>query len=229
MEEISPIKEILYSEIKKISEKKIHQFLQNNEYSSVIKNLLENIMPKISNIDGENEEKLGVLAESISHFMLTEMLIPTQRKIIHNDIEIDIIIPNLNKLKDVSDDAIIINFDKSTNSNEIHKQIEALKTIQKNEKNIWIVSNKKLHSVPNIYRTDQHENSFSNLFTDVRDFVTNKKFGKLNISNPNFDKLVFFLNSTKYLSNEKSSIRLISANTGLEVNCSICFFKLSNE
>ena len=181
MEEISPIKEILYSEIKKISEKKIHQFLQNNEYSSVIKNLLENIIPKISNIDGENEEKLGVLAESISHFMLTEMLIPTQRKIIHDGIEIDIIIPNLNKLKDVSDDAIIINFDKSTNSNEIHKQIEALKTIQKNEKNIWIVSNKKLHSVPNIYRTDQHENSFSNLFTDVRDFVTNKKFGKLNI------------------------------------------------
>ena len=45
MEEISPIKEILYSEIKKISEKKIHQFLQNNEYSSVIKNLLENIIP----------------------------------------------------------------------------------------------------------------------------------------------------------------------------------------
>ena len=83
MEEISPIKEILYNEIKKIPEKKIHQFLQNNEYSSVIKNLLENIIPKISNIDGENEEKLGVLAESISHFMLTEMLIPTQRKIIH--------------------------------------------------------------------------------------------------------------------------------------------------
>ena len=178
MEEISPIKEILYNEIKKIPEKKIHQFLQNNEYSSVIKNLLENIIPKISNIDGENEEKLGVLAESISHFMLTEMLIPTQRKIIHNDIEIDIIIPNLNKLKD---DAIIINFDKSTNRDEIQKKIEDLKTIQKNEKNIWIVSNKKLHSVPNIYRTDQHENSFSNLFTDVRDFVTNKKFGKLKI------------------------------------------------
>ena len=54
MEEISPIKEILYNEIKKIPEKKIHQFLQNNEYSSVIKNLLENIIPKISNIDGEN-------------------------------------------------------------------------------------------------------------------------------------------------------------------------------
>ena len=181
MEKISPIKEILYNEIKKIPEIEIHQFLQNDEYSSIIKNLLENIIPKISNIDGKNDEKLGILAESISHFMFTEMLIPSQRKIIHKDIELDVIIPNLNKLKDKPNDAIIINFDKSTDSDEIQKKIELIKTIQKNEKNIWIVSNKKLHDVPNIYRTDQCENSFSNLFTDVRDFVTNKKFGKLKI------------------------------------------------
>ena len=84
MEKISPIKEILYNEIKKIPEIEIHQFLQNDEYSSIIKNLLENIIPKISNIDGKNDEKLGILAESISHFMFTEMLIPSQRKIIQN-------------------------------------------------------------------------------------------------------------------------------------------------
>ncbi len=181
MEKISPVKEILYNEIKKIPEIEIYQFLQNDEYSSIIKNLLENIIPKISNIDGKNDEKLGILAESISHFMFTEMLIPSQRKIIHKDIELDVIIPNLNKLIDEPNNAIIINFDKSTNSNEIQKKIESLKLIQKNEKNIWIVSNKKLHSVSNIYRTDQYENSFSNLFIDVRNFVSNKKFGKLKI------------------------------------------------
>ena len=60
MEKISPIKEILYNEIKKIPEIEIHQFLQNDEYSSIIKNLLENIIPKISNIDGKNDEKLGI-------------------------------------------------------------------------------------------------------------------------------------------------------------------------
>ena len=136
MEKISPIKEILYNEIKKIPEIEIHQFLQNDEYSSIIKNLLENIIPKISNIDGKNDEKLGILAESISHFMFTEMLIPSQRKIIHKDIELDVIIPNLNKLIDEPNNAIIINFDKSTNSNEIQKKIESLKLIQKNEKNI---------------------------------------------------------------------------------------------
>ena len=181
MEEISSIKEILYSEIKEISEKQIHRFLQNDEYSSVIQNLLENIIPKISDIDGKKEEKLGMLSESISHFMLTEMLIPSQRKIVHKDIEIDIIIPNLNKLKDKPNDAVIIHFDKSTDSDEIQKKIELIKTIQKNEKNIWIVSNKKLHDVPNIYRTDQCENSFSNLFIDIKNFVGDRKLGKLKI------------------------------------------------
>ena len=61
------------------------------------------------------------------------------------------------------------------------KKIELIKTIQKNEKNIWIVSNKKLHDVPNIYRTDQCENSFSNLFIDIKNFVGDRKLGKLKI------------------------------------------------
>ena len=87
MEKISSIKEILYSEIKKIPEKQIHQLLQNNEFSQFIQHILEKTIPRIKNLEIETEEQLGVLAESLSHYILTEMLIPSQRKIIHQNID----------------------------------------------------------------------------------------------------------------------------------------------
>ena len=98
MENSSPIKEILYKEIKKIPKKEI-QKLQNEDYFRLITSLFDNTKSKLSSIRGKTNEKLGILSESLSHYVFTEMLIPSQRKIVYKDIEIDIIIPDLNVLK----------------------------------------------------------------------------------------------------------------------------------
>ena len=58
MENSSPIKEILYNEIKKIPKKEI-QKLQNEDYFRLITSLFENTESKISNIKGKTNEKLG--------------------------------------------------------------------------------------------------------------------------------------------------------------------------
>ena len=99
MEEISPIKEILYNEIRKIPEKQIHELLYNDKYNRLINNIITNVFPKLDTVDGKIFEKVGTLAEGLSHYIFTEMLIPTQRKIIHESVDIDIIIPNKKKLK----------------------------------------------------------------------------------------------------------------------------------
>ena len=62
MEEISPIKEILYNEIKKIPEKQIHELLYNDKYNILINNILTNVFPKLETIDGKIFEKVGTLA-----------------------------------------------------------------------------------------------------------------------------------------------------------------------
>ena len=180
MENSSPIKEILYKEIKKIPKKEI-QKLQNEDYFRLITSLFDNTKSKLSSIRGKTSEKLGILSESLSHYVFTEMLIPSQRKIVYKDIEIDIIIPDLNVLKNTPNNAIIIYFAKSNDINKIQKKIEELQSIQKNTRNIWIVLHEKLSLPCKIYIINHNENSFSDLFRDAKHFVINKNLNKLRI------------------------------------------------
>ena len=73
MEEISPIKEILYNEIRKIPEKQIHELLYNDKYNRLINNILTNVFPKLGTVDGKIFEKVGTLAEGLAHYIFTEM------------------------------------------------------------------------------------------------------------------------------------------------------------
>ena len=98
MEEDSPIKEILYDVIREIPEKEIQTLFENGNHSKLIENLFEKTLPRINTISGDINEKLGILSESMSHYILTEMLIPSQRKIVYKDIEFDIIVPELSCL-----------------------------------------------------------------------------------------------------------------------------------
>ncbi len=181
MEKPSQVKEILYEEIKKISEKEIQNQFKNETYSKLIEKILEKSIPRISHISGETNEKLGILSESISHYILTEMLIPSQRKINYKNTEIDIVIPNLNTLKDKPDNAIILLFAKSSNIETLQKKIDKLQKIQTNIRNIWVISHDKMNLPCRVYILTTNENSFSTLFSDLKNFVTNKKLDKLKI------------------------------------------------
>jgi len=181
MEESPTIKEILYDVIRKIPEKEIQTLFESENYSKLIERLFEKILPRITTINGDVNEKLGILSESMSHYILTEMLIPSQRKIIYKNIELDIVVPELNILKNKSEDAIIIYFAKSSNIKKIQKKINELQIIQENTKNIWVVLHNKVNLSCKTYLITQSESSFSDLFTDIKKIVNEKKQDKLRI------------------------------------------------
>ena len=181
MEEISPIKEILYDEIKKIPEKQIHELLYNDKYDQLINNILTNVFPKLDAIDGKIFEKIGTLTEGLSHYIFTEMLIPTQRKIIHESIDIDIIIPNKKNLKTNPKNVIIIYFAKINDYECIQKKINDLKKIQPYENNIWVVSYMKVDVLCKNYILNQNKNTFSNLFKNIKKLMKNNKDNELKI------------------------------------------------
>jgi|TARA_B110000014_G_scaffold72858_1_gene49715 hypothetical protein len=181
MEKPSQIKEILYEEIKKIPEKELQKLFESENYSKLIESIFERILPRITSISGEINEKLGILSESISHYILTEMLIPSQRKIIYKNIEVDIVIPNINMLKDSSDNVVIIYFAKSSNIEIVQKKINELQIIQRDIKNIWVVLHDKMSLSCKTYLLTNNENSFSDLFSDAKNFVISKKLDKLRI------------------------------------------------
>ena len=98
MSEDSPIKDALYSKISAIGEESIHNLLLEKKYSELFEIMYENVLESIKEKFDENEIA-GTLMESLIHYIFTEMLIPSQRKITYENIEFDIVIPNLMELK----------------------------------------------------------------------------------------------------------------------------------
>ena len=177
MSESSPIKDALYAKIDDIGQERIHKLMLSSKFSELFEKIYETT---VDNIDGTNEyEKHGIMAESLTHYLFTEMLIPSQRKISFRNTELDIIIPNITELKKNSNNAILILFAKTSNADEIKKSIQEIKKIQNSDANIWIISKDDIQIPQTIYTTKKE--SFSKFLKDTQTFIKTKKINKLNI------------------------------------------------
>ena len=134
------IKEILYDEIDKIGKNAIRTQLSTDiSNSKSLIDLLSNNCSSFLNKDNLYEDEFVSFSEALLHFVLTVSLIPAERKISIDNIDIDILIPNSKHLKMDNDKAILIHFLKDKNEN-INESIKKLSLLQKNLNNIWIVS-----------------------------------------------------------------------------------------
>ena len=177
MSESSPIKDALYAKIDDIGQERIHELMLSGKFSELFEKIYE---AAISNIDGINEyEKHGIMAESLTHYLFTEMLTPSQRKISFKNTELDIIIPSIAELKKNSDNTILVFFAKTSNIDEIKQRIREIKMIQNSDSNIWVISKDDIQ-IPQITYTTKKE-SFSKFLKDTQTFVKTKKINKLNI------------------------------------------------
>ena len=177
MSESSPIKDALYAKIEDIGQEQIHQLLLNGKFSELFEKIYETT---INSIDGINEyEKHGVVAESLTHYLFTEMLIPSQRKISFKNTELDMIVPSIAELKKNSSNTILIFFAKTSNIDEIKQRIQEIKMIQNSDSNIWVISKDDIQILQTTYTTKKE--SFSKFLKDTQTFVKTKKTNKLNI------------------------------------------------
>ena len=177
MSESSPIKDALYANIDDVGQERIHKLILNNKFTELFEKIFETT---INSLDGINEyERHGTLAESLTHYLFTEMLIPSQRKISFKNIELDMIIPSIGELKKISDKTILILFAKTSNIGEIKKRIQEIKMIQNSDSNIWVISKNSIQIPQTTYTTKKE--SFSKFLKDAQTFVKTKKINKLNI------------------------------------------------
>lgn len=178
MEESSPIKDSLYQTIEKISETKIQQEIAHNNSSLLIKQILSE--SKIDKLDGDSIENYETFAESLMHYMLTNALIPSQRKITLNEIEIDIIIPDIRTLGLSKKDAITILFPKTNSLGAIKARLEKIHTIQPIKENIWLVQKSNLGLPYKTYEIDG-SCSFANIISDIQNIMATKPQAKFRI------------------------------------------------
>jgi len=177
MSENSPIKDALYAEINLIGQNHIHELLSNGKFIEIFEKIYEPVINSIENID--EYEKHGTLAESLTHYLFTEMLIPSQRKITFEDIELDMIIPNTIELQKDSRNTIVIFFVKTSNIQQIKQRIQDIKKIQKDDANIWVILKNDIEIPQFTYMTKKE--SFSIFLKDAQNFIKTQKMNKLNI------------------------------------------------
>jgi len=181
MDTDSPVKDILYRELSNITENKIQVEISKNNSSKIISEIISKCYPKIEQISLNLEEDFGIFAESLMHYFLAVSIIPSQRKVSKNDIDIDIVIPDLRTLLLNPKDSLIITFLKSKNKDLIKNKILGLEKIHPIKENIWLVSHEKLELENRTYQIKNGINSLNKILDDINEFYSSRKQSKLKI------------------------------------------------
>jgi hypothetical protein len=188
------IKEILYTEIDKMGKNYIRTQLSNDIYNSkTVINLLLNNCLNLLNKDNLFEDEFVSFSEALLHFILTMSMIPAERKIIIDDVAVDVLVPSSKNLKIDNDKAILIHFLKDKDEN-IHESVKKLSQIQKNINNIWIVSSKNIHlnldtfivspllsAVTTTNSNNKFNHPFSEILIKIDEFLKNINYSGLKI------------------------------------------------
>jgi hypothetical protein len=123
------------------------------------------------------QKSIVTLSEALLHFMLTICTLPSERRITPKnnlvvDIVVDIVVPNLQRLKTKPEQSLIIQFIKE--DQELNK-VPQLVSLQPNCKNIWLISAKPLSSTKyttySVFSNTGFNNRYSDIIIDVYDFL----------------------------------------------------------
>ena len=95
-EEPNPIKDYLFEYIENSST--IPELIIKKKFDEIINEIVQNCYDKIVSMDTK-DVAVGILATGILHYLLTNSLLNSQRKLEHNGVELDIIIPDIKTLE----------------------------------------------------------------------------------------------------------------------------------
>jgi len=177
-EEINPIKEYLFGYIEKSEE--IVGLIAEKKFDVIINKIIENCYDKIILMD-KKEEAIGVLATGILHYLLTNALLNSQRKIDHNGIELDIVIPDVKTLEKDAKMTLIIIIPKSSDKKIIEEKIAKLTKIQPVKENIWVVLSENIDIDYKTFVLSKENNSFAKIIFEIAQFSNVGRANKFKI------------------------------------------------
>ena len=167
-EEPNPIKDYLFEYITK-SEERIEKLISDKKFSEIIEDVVRECYDEIIKL-GEKDESVGVLATGLLHYLLTNALLNSQRKVEHQGIEIDIVIPDIKTLEKDPKKTLLICIPKSSNKNVIEEKILQLEKIQPEKENIWVVLSENIPLDKKSFVLSKENNSFSKIIFEIAQF-----------------------------------------------------------
>jgi hypothetical protein len=177
-EESNPIKNYLFEYIKKSNT--ILKLISEKKFDLIINEIIENCYDQIILMD-KKEEAVGILATGILHYLLTNALLNSQRKVDHQGLEIDIVIPDIKTLEKDPKMTLVILIPKSSDKKIIKEKITQLNKIQPIKENIWAVLSEEIEIDCKSFVLSKQNNSFSKIIFEIAQFSNVGKSNKFKI------------------------------------------------
>jgi len=163
----NPIKDYMFDYIEK--SQSITKLISEKKFDQIIENVTNNCYDEIISMD-EKDEAVGVLATGLLHYLLTNALITSQRKIHYQGIELDIVIPDIKTLEKDQKKSLLICIPKTSDINIINEKIKSLEKIQHEKENIWLVLSKDIPVAKKSFILSKENNTFSKIIFEIAQF-----------------------------------------------------------
>ena len=167
-EEVNPIKELLFEYIE--NTELIPKLIAEKKFNEIIDHVVRNCYDQIVNM-GEKSESVGILATGLLHYLLTNALITSQRKVDYNQNELDIVIPDIKTLEKDPKKTLLICIPKSEDPKVIESKISKLEQIQSEKENIWIVLSENIPIDKKSFILSKENNTFSKIIFEIAKFT----------------------------------------------------------
>jgi hypothetical protein len=177
-EELNPIKDYLFDYIEKSHT--IAKLISEKKFDVIINEIIENCYDKIILMD-KKDESIGVLATGILHYLLTNALLNSQRKVEYQGLELDIVIPDIKTLEKDAKMTLLILIPKSSDKKIINEKISQLKKIQPMKENIWIVLSEEISLDCKSFVLSKENNTFSKIIFEIAQFSNVGRSNKFKI------------------------------------------------
>ncbi len=167
-EKSNPVKDYLFDYLSK-SKESIQKLIFDKKFSEIIDDVTENCYDKIITI-GEKDESVSILATGLLHYLLTNALLNSQRKVEYQGIEIDIVIPDIKTLEKDPKKTLLICIPKSSKRKIIDEKISQLEKIQPEKENIWVILSEDILIDKKSFVLSKENNTFSKIIFEIAQF-----------------------------------------------------------
>ena len=166
-DEVNPIKDYLFDHIEKSNS--IENLIHEKKFDVIINEIVDNCYDKVILMD-KKEEAVGILATGILHYLLTNALLSSQRKVDYQGMELDIVIPDTRTLEKDAKMTLLILIPKSSDKKIIDEKISELRKIQPTKENIWAVLSEDISIDCKSFVLSKDNNSFSKIIFEIAQF-----------------------------------------------------------
>lgn len=177
-EEPNPIKDYLFEYVENSST--IPELIKQKKFDVIIDEIVENCYDKVISM-GEKDVAIGTFATGILHYLLTNSLLNSQRKLEYNGIELDIVVPDTKTLEKDPKMALVISILKSSDEKTINTKLSQLEGVQPVKENIWVVLSEEVKVGRKSFVLSKENNTFSKIIFEIAQFSNVNSTNKFKI------------------------------------------------